>query len=85
MSETMPRGRIKEILHTSRIDRSPGKRKCRGDRQNHVIHRGAPFLAIKDGLVEKSYCLKCARIILERGSVKLSSLIDELEKAEKDL
>lgn len=57
---------------------------CRGDRKNHVIPRGAPFLAIKDGLGEKSYCLLCARVILERGEGKLSALLEMLEAAETE-
>lgn len=80
----MARGRIKEILHTARIDRAPGKRMCRGDRQNHIIPRGSAFLSIKDGLGEKSYCPKCARIILERGRKNIDALICQLEQAEQD-
>lgn len=75
------RGRIKEIIITSRIDRSPGKRMCHANRQNHVIHRGSYFLAIKDGLSEKSYCLSCAKKILNNGQRKMNNLILELEKA----
>ena len=79
----MPRGRTKEILHTARIDNSPGKRMCRGDRKNHTIQRGSAFLAIKDGLGEKSYCLKCARAIIDQGRKRLDTLVCKLEEAER--
>ena len=78
----MPRGRIKEILYTSRIDSSPGTRKCHGNKKEHRIKKGTTFLAIKSGLEEKSYCLKCARVILERGEQKMQSLMELLEEAE---
>ena len=55
---------------------------CRGDRQNHVIERGDTYLAIKDGLNDKIYCLACARVILERGHTKLRRLFEALENAE---
>jgi len=81
----MPRGRTKEILHTARIDQANAigrQRICRGDRRNHSIPQGCWYLAIKDGLGEKSYCLECARAILLRGREKLEKLFTELEKAE---
>ena len=78
----MPKGRIKEILHTSSFKRSPGTRKCRGDQKNHTISKGDEFLSIKDGLSEKSYCLECARTILERGQSKLAVLLKKLASLE---
>jgi hypothetical protein len=81
----MPRGRTKEILHTARFEQAAMRgplRICRGDRQNHSIPRGSWCLTIKDGLGEKSYCLECARAILERGRVKLNALFAELQNAE---
>jgi hypothetical protein len=79
----MPKGRIKEILHTADIAKSPGRRMCRGDRENHSIQPGDWFLRVKDGLGEKSYCLKCARVILDRGKVKLDKLVAKLTKVEQ--
>lgn len=79
----MPKGRIKEVLHTSKFAKSPGTRMCRGDRKNHTIQPGDSFLSVKDGLGEKSYCLKCARVILERGRTTLEKLLAKLEKEEQ--
>lgn len=82
----MPGGRTKEILHTAWFGQAGplGRhRVCRGDRKNHPILPGAWYFAIKDGLEEKSYCLVCARRILERGHSTLEKLFSELEEAER--
>lgn len=84
----MPRGRPKEILHTACFEQAAmrGRRRiCQGDRQNHSIPPGSWCLIIKNGLEEKSYCLECARKILERGRVKLDSLCAALDEAESDM
>ncbi|MGE5528239.1 MAG: hypothetical protein ACM3X6_03750 [Patescibacteria group bacterium] len=83
----MSRGRIKSILHTAHISQASLRgrhRICRGDSKNHIIPFGGWYLGIKDGLEEKSYCLKCARAILEKGQMKLDILIKNLEKAERN-
>ena len=54
---------------------------CRADRKNHVIRPGETMLVVKDGLGEKSYCLACARTILQRGRQKLEALFRELERS----
>ena len=81
----VPRGRVKAILHTARFAEasSRGRRpECRADRQHHPIPPGAWYLAIKDGMNEKKYCLECARAILERGREQLNELFQCLEGLE---
>jgi|GEM_PF-5756760 len=81
----MPRGRTKEILHTATFQQAALRgrpRICCGDRRNHSILPGSWCLTIKDGLGEKSYCLICAQVILERGRMKLNDLCAELRNVE---
>lgn len=78
----MPRGRIKEILHAARFGQADSRgrpRLCRGDRQNHPIAPGDWYLAIKDGLAEKTYCLVCAKAVLDQGRGKLATLVSKLD------
>lgn len=81
----MPRGRLKQILHTASFRSSPGTRMCHADHKGHKIKKGKIYLSIKDGLNEKSYCLFCAKLILENGKKQLESLLDNLNKAMSDL
>jgi hypothetical protein len=55
---------------------------CRADRANHKLDRGDWYLAIKDGMQEKKYCIDCARAILKRGQTKLAELLDRLADIE---
>jgi hypothetical protein len=78
----MAGGRVKEILHTSKIEISPGNKICHGDRDDHQISKGTYFLSIKSGLRTKNYCLICARKIVSLGKTRIESLNAELDKIE---
>ena len=69
--------RTKELLHSAWFQESPGRRKCRRNR-THTINPGYRCFVIKDGLNEKSYCLACAKVILQRGKKQLETLLAEL-------
>jgi hypothetical protein len=78
----MAGGRVKEILHTSKLVISPGNKFCHGDRDDHSISKGKHFLSIKSGLATKNYCLVCARKIISLGQSRIDALSTELEKIE---
>lgn len=71
-------GATKSVLRTCYVEDSKGTRKC-GRNKKHPITKGDRCLVFKESMKSpKSYCVPCARIILERGQEDLARLIAEL-------
>ena len=69
----------KSVLRNCYFEVSKGNRECRRNRK-HKIAEGQRCLVFKDSMQSpKSYCIPCARIILEKARGDLENLLDELE------
>jgi len=75
-------GNLKELLHTSRFVQSTSNRKriCYGNRSSHRVNPGDWYLAVKDGLGEKNYCVACARRIIGQARLRVDGLSTRLEE-----
>ncbi|MBI5738862.1 MAG: hypothetical protein HY997_23620 [Mycolicibacterium neoaurum] len=66
---------VKDVLRHLTTEVAGKKRKCYRHPTKHVISKGELCLVVKDGPQDQStYCLICAREILELARVRLSDL-----------
>ena len=70
--------RPKELLRSSCIERAERKRKCCQSKE-HSIAGGDICLVFCEELQRKSYCMACAKSILERAERQLKELSSQLQ------
>jgi hypothetical protein len=66
--------RQKEVLRPCRFEVAKGKRHCGRDKK-HIISPGETCLTFHENMRDKSYCLPCARPMLERARTQLEALL----------
>ena len=69
--------RPKDLLRSARADVAKRQRRC-AQSKKHVIQAGEKCLLFEENLSKKSYCLPCARSILERAKKQLQDLLVHL-------
>ena len=67
--------KMKSLFKTVIITEAGKKRTCKHDK-THSIQKGEYVLIIKEGLYEKPYCKKCAKIIIKQAK----DILDDLEQ-----
>jgi hypothetical protein len=70
-------GRPKELLRPCRYEVAVRLRHC-AQNDEHLISAGERCLVFKENMQQKSYCLACARAILERGRHRVEELVGQL-------
>jgi len=71
-------GATKSVLKNCQFEQAKRRRTCARNK-GHSIENGERCLVFKESMQSaKSYCLDCARAILEKGQSELSALIGGL-------
>jgi hypothetical protein len=70
-------GRSKNILKNCNFEIALRPRKCSGNKK-HIISAGDRCLVFKENMRKNNYCLKCAKIIIERGISNLQEMISKI-------
>jgi hypothetical protein len=75
--------KLKQLLSTSEFQTAQRQRTCSRNRA-HKIPKGGRCLTVKENMSERSYCLECARSILQKAHDEVSALMAELPREESD-
>lgn len=69
--------KLKQLLSTSEFQTAQRQRICARNRA-HRISKGERCLTVKENMSERSYCIECARLILQKAHEEVSALMAEL-------
>lgn len=72
-------GKLKRLVTTSEFETAQRQRRCSRNR-SHKIAKGERCLVVKENMSKRSYCLECARLILEKAQEDVVRLQRELAR-----
>jgi hypothetical protein len=70
-------GRLKRLLSTSELETAQRVRSCSRNK-SHKIPKGDRCLVVKESMAKNSYCMSCARLILEKAQDEVAALLAQL-------
>jgi len=69
--------KLKRLLTTSAFETAQRERKCSRN-NDHKISKGDLCLTVKENMAKRSYCVRCARLILEKAREEVLGLLLQL-------
>ena len=69
--------RLKRLLSTCEFETAQRRRRCARNK-GHLIEKGQICLVVKENMAKRSYCIECARLILEKAHEEVLGLLSKL-------